>query len=130
SARRRQMALARQELKRRYLDTRGDGGEFEAADATLQQMLRDSGVFSRPAGLLAGQAGYGLPQAAEISMLQPSADARAQRLTELSGQLAVEVQALLDPAIRTELAAVADNLQQLGTRMRRLNREAGGVELP
>src|SRR5690606_28087691 len=55
SARRRQMALARQELKRRYLDTRGDGSEFEAADATLQQMLRDSGVFSRPAGLLAGQ---------------------------------------------------------------------------
>lgn len=132
SARRHQLALARQELKRRYLDARAGGGNggFDAADATLQQILRDSGFLSRPAGLLAGQGGYGLPQADEISVLQPVAEARAQRLAELGGQLTLEVQALLDPAMRTELAAVADNLARLGTRMRRLNREAGGVELP
>ena len=132
SARRHQVALARQELKRRYLATRDDGGSgrFDAAHATLQRLLADSGYLSRPAGLLSGQPGYGLPQAAEISVLQRSADARARRLADLGDSLTVQVQTLLDPAIRTELATVTANLEQLGTRMRRLNREAGGIELP
>lgn len=132
SARRHQVALAQQELKRRYLGARGADGQdgFEGANQTLQQILRDSGFLSRPASLLADQPGYGLPQAEEISRLQPAAEARTRRLAELGGQLTVAVQALLDPAVRAELAATAHNLEQLGTRLRRLNRAAGGVELP
>ena len=132
SARRRQMALAQQELKRRYLDARSDSGidRFDVVGTTLQQILRESGLLSRPARLLGNGAGYGLPQAREIGLLQPLADARAQRLVELGGQLTVEVQSLLDPDMRAELEAVGNNLDVLGARMRRLNREAGGVELP
>ncbi len=132
SARRHKLALARQELKRRYLSTRGDNGHggFGEVDATLQEILQNSGFSSRPSALLAGQPGYGLPQAAEITVLQPAADVRAERLAELGGRLTVEVQALLDPSVRAELAAVVDNLDVLGRRMRRLNREADGIEMP
>ncbi len=132
SARRQQLILARQELKRRYLGSRTDtaNGGFDDADATLQQILVESGFLSRPAGLLAGQSGYGLPQPSEISSIQALVDVRSQRLADLGGQLADEVQPLLDPAMRTELAAVADNLTLLGARMRTLNRRAGGIELP
>lgn len=132
SARRRQLVLARQELKRRYLDARGDldSGAFADVAATLQQILAGSGVLSRPATLFAGQPGYGLPQPAEIDALQTVASTRTRRLAALGNQLTSGVEALLDPAVRDELAATEENLQSLRTQMGRLNREAGGLELP
>jgi len=132
SARRRQLVLARQELKRRFLGSRGDpkAGAFADVDATLQQILAGSGFLSRPATLFAGRPGYGLPQPAEIDALQTDAVARTRRLAALGNQLSSRVEALLDPAVRDELAATAENLQSLRTQMGRLNREAGGLELP
>ncbi|WP_228076714.1 DUF7844 domain-containing protein [Novilysobacter ciconiae] len=131
SARRRQLVLARQELKRRFLGSRSDPevGAFADVDATLQQILVDSGFLSRPATLFAGEPGYGLPQPAEIDALQTDAAARTRRLAALGNQLTSGVEALLDTAVRDELAATAENLQSLRTQMGRLNREAGGLEL-
>ncbi|KIQ97386.1 hypothetical protein TI01_1103 [Lysobacter sp. A03] len=130
AARRRQLVLARQELKRRFLGSRGDAAAFADVDATLQQILADSGFLSRPATLFAGEPGYGLPQPAEIDALQSDAATRTRRLAALGNQLSSGVEALLDPAMRDELAATEINLRSLRTQMGRLNREAGGLELP
>lgn len=133
AAMRRQLLLAQEELKQRYLGAgRGTGSPQEPgvdmAGDTLQKILADSGFLSRPAELLDG--GYGLPQAGEWQRLAQQSAVRQQRLRRLSDDLDREVRDLLLPARRAELQAGEANLARLGERLRRLHRATGGMRLP
>jgi hypothetical protein len=129
AALRRQLLLAQDELKRRYLSGR-DGVDpvLNPAGSALQQILANSGFLSRPAELLNG--GYGLPQRSEWQRLESESQARQQQLRQLSDNLDQEVRTLLEPARLAELQAAEDNLAQLGEHLRTLHKAAGGLQLP
>jgi hypothetical protein len=131
---RRQILLAQQELKRRYLMAdvarATAGGDFGQADASLRQILQDSGFLSRPAELLAAREGYGLPQPTELASLATETAQRQLRLADLNDRLAAQVRDLLDPPTRTNLDEAQANINALRERLRALHRESGGLELP
>ena len=129
AALRRQLLLAQDELKRRYLTGReGVDPTVNKAGGALQQILADSGFLSRPAELLEG--GYGLPQRAEWQRLESESQARQQQLRQLSDDLDQEVRALLEPTRLVELQAIETNLTQLGEHLRALHKAGGGLMLP
>jgi len=103
---RKQLMLAQDEVKQRYLGARElKNGGMEKANATLQQILANSGFLSRPAELL-GTSGYGLPQPTESKRLESESAARQKQLQSLTGDLDKEVRALLEPARAAEIAAM------------------------
>ncbi|MDD0977015.1 DUF4105 domain-containing protein [Pseudomonas fontis] len=127
---RRQLLLAQDEVKQRYLSGRAlnDAGVAKANN-TLQQVLANSGYLSKPSQLL-GNSGYGLPQAEERRELQRSSSEHQQQLKRLTGDLDLEVRALLEPARAAEITAVESNLKQVGEHLRALHKAAGGLQLP
>ncbi|WP_085593889.1 MULTISPECIES: DUF4105 domain-containing protein [unclassified Pseudomonas] len=127
---RRQLLLAQDEVKQRYLGARElKNGGMEKANQTLQQILANSGFLSRPAELL-GSSGYGLPQPGEWQRLEAESSQRQKQLQSLTGDLDKEVRALLEPARAAEIAANEANLKQVGEHLRALHKAAGGLELP
>lgn len=129
AALRRQLLLAQDELKRRYLTGRAAGDpNLDKAGAALEQILANSGFLSRPAELLEG--GYGLPQQAEWQRLEASSRERQQQLLLLSDELDGEVRNLLQPERLAELEANEANLIALGDHLRALHKASGGLELP
>ncbi|MGW8464046.1 DUF7844 domain-containing protein [Pseudomonas sp. CLCA07] len=127
---RQQMLLAQDEVKQRYLGARNlENGGMDKADATLQQILANSGYLSRPAELL-GSGGYGLPQPSEWQRLESESSQRQKQLLALTGDLDKEVRALLEPDRAAEMAANEANLKQVGEHLRKLHKAAGGLELP
>lgn len=129
AAQRRQLLLAQDELKRRYLSGREQrDGSVDKAGGTLEKILASSGFLSRPAELLEG--GYGLPQAAEWQHLEQESSSRQQQLRQLSDDLNQEVRALLEPTRLAELEAGEANLKQLGEHLRALHKASGGLVLP
>ncbi|MCY1395440.1 hypothetical protein D3C76_415150 [compost metagenome] len=127
---RRQLLLAQDEVKQRYLGGRdAKDGSTAKADAVLQEILAKSGYLSRPAELL-GSTGYGLPQASEWQRLEAQSSERQQQLNRLTGNLDKEVRALLLPERSAEIAACESNLKHLGAHVRTLHKAAGGLELP
>ncbi|MHC6223279.1 DUF7844 domain-containing protein [Pseudomonas sp. X10] len=127
---RRQLLLAQDEVKQRYLSARAlNDRSIDKANDTLQQILANSGFLSRPAELL-GTKGYGLPQADERSQLKQLSAERQQQLHRLSTDLDKEVRALLEPARAKEIEAVETNIQQVGEHLRALHKAAGGLQLP
>ncbi|WPC05043.1 DUF4105 domain-containing protein [Pseudomonas benzenivorans] len=129
AALRRQLLLAQDQLKRRYL---GDPhatqpGVRKAGDA-LQQILAGSGFLSRPAELL--DSGYGLPQADERRHLEAESQSRQHQLRRLSDDLDREVRQLLEPALLAELQAGEANLAALRAQLRALHQAGGGLQLP
>ena len=129
AALRRQLLLAQDELKRRYLSGHdGTDPSLNKAGGALQQILANSGFLSRPAELLEG--GYGLPQRAEWQRLEAESQARQQQLRQLSDNLDQEVRTLLEPARLAELQAAEANLAQLGQHLRVLHKAGGGLQLP
>lgn len=127
---RKQLMLAQDEVKQRYLGARElKNGGMEKANATLQQILANSGFLSRPAELL-GSGGYGLPQPSEAKRLESESAERQKQLQSLTGELDKEVRALLDPSRSAEIAACEANLKQVGEHLRALHKAAGGLELP
>ena len=127
---RRQLLLAQDEVKQKYLNGRElKSGGMDKANATLQDILANSGFLSRPAELLGGH-GYGLPQASEWQRLEDQSSQRQAQLQRLSGELDKEVRALLDPSRAAEIAANDANIKQLGEHLRALHKAAGGLELP
>ncbi|PWB29732.1 hypothetical protein DCO48_21810 [Pseudomonas sp. SDI] len=127
---RRQLLLAQDEVKQRYLSKRAlDDASVAKANRTLQQVLANSGFLSKPAELL-GHSGYGLPQADERRQLEQRSNERQQQLQRLTGDLDKEVRALLEPARAAEIAAVEGNLKQVGEHLRSLHKAAGGLQLP
>ncbi|WP_324732717.1 DUF7844 domain-containing protein [Pseudomonas paeninsulae] len=129
AALRRQLLLAQDELKRRYLTGRAaKDPSLNKAGGALEQILVNSGFLSRPAELLEG--GYGLPQRAEWQRLEAESRNRQQQLRQLSDDLDQEVRNLLEPARMAELEANEVNLVQLGEHLRRLHEASGGLMLP
>ncbi|MDQ3201482.1 MAG: DUF4105 domain-containing protein [Pseudomonadota bacterium] len=127
---RQQMVLAQDEVKQRYLGARElKNGGMDKANATLQQILANSGFLSRPAELL-GTGGYGLPQPSEWQRLESESSLRQKQLQALTGDLDKEVRALLEPSRAAEMAANEANLKQVGEHLRKLHKAAGGLELP
>ncbi|KIY38076.1 hypothetical protein TZ03_24660 [Pseudomonas sp. 10-1B] len=126
---RRQLLLAQDEVKQRYLNAAArNDGSVSKADATLKQMLANSGFLSRPAELLDTQ-GYGLPQPAERKHLEQVSSERQAQLLRLSTSLDKEVRALLEPSRAREIAAVEANVKQIGEHLRALHKAAGGLQL-
>jgi len=127
---RRQLLLAQDEVKQRYLGARDlKNGGMDKANKTLQQILANSGFLSRPAELL-GSGGYGLPQASEWQRLESESNLRQKQLQALTGDLDKEVRALLEPSRAAEMAANEANVKQVGEHLRALHKAAGGLELP
>ncbi|WP_394375306.1 DUF4105 domain-containing protein [Stutzerimonas frequens] len=129
AALRRQLLLAQDELKNRYLGGRGRDASLNKADGALQEILASSGYLSRPAELLDGH-GYGLPQPSEWTRLERESEQRQLRLNQLSEELDQEVRVLLGDERRAELEAIEVNLAQIGERLRGLHKAGGGLELP
>ncbi|MCE7032847.1 DUF4105 domain-containing protein [Lysobacter sp. GX 14042] len=131
AARRRQVALARDWLKRRYLEGAvADPAVLEAVAAILDGLLEGGGLATRPALLLGGRPGYGLPQAAERREVASAAAARRRDMEALQASLEEQVMPLLDPPLAAGLAAVDANIAGLGERLRAQQRAAGGFVLP
>lgn len=129
AALRRQLLLAQDDLKQRYLQAREQRQPgFGEADSTLRQILANSGFLSRPAELL--DAGYGLPQRHEWQRLEQESTTRQQTLRQLSDDLDREVRRLLEPQRLAELEAGEANLKQLGAHLRDLHKANGGLVLP
>jgi hypothetical protein len=127
---RRQLLLAQDEVKQRYLGARElQNGGMERANATLQQILANSGFLSRPAELL-GSTGYGLPQPGEWQRLESESSLRQKQLQTLTGDLDKEVRALLEPSRAAEIAASEANVKEIGEHLRKLHKAGGGLELP
>jgi len=129
AALRRQLLLAQDELKNRYLGGRGRDATLNKADGALQEILANSGYLSRPAELLDGP-GYGLPQPNEWTRLERESEQRQLRLNQLSEELDQEVRVLLGDERRKELEAIELNLTQIGEHLRGLHKAGGGLELP
>jgi hypothetical protein len=129
AALRRQLLLAQDELKRRYLGGRAaQDPSLDKASGALEQILASSGFLSRPAELLEG--GYGLPQHAEWQRLEAESRSRQQQLRQLSDDLDQQVRKLLEPTRLAELEASEANLVQLGEHLRALHKASGGLILP
>ncbi len=128
---RKQLMLAQDEVKQRYLSARElKNGGMEKANATLQQILANSGFLSRPAELL-GSGGYGLPRPSEAKRLESESAERQKQLQSLTGELDKEVRALLDPARAAEIAACEANLKQVGEHPRaNSTKQRAAFELP
>lgn len=127
---RRQLLLAQDEVKQRYLGARElENGGMDKANATLQEILANSGFLSRPAELLDSK-GYGLPQPSEFSRLEAESSQRQKKLLALSGDLDTEVRKLLEPKRAAEIAASEANVKQIGEHLRKLHKASGGLELP
>ncbi|AVF53704.1 DUF4105 domain-containing protein [Pseudomonas fulva] len=126
---RRQLLLAQDEVKQRYLNAAAlKDGSVDKADATLKQMLANSGFLSRPAELL-DTTGYGLPQREERVHLEKVSSERQAQLLRLSTNLDKEVRALLEPSRARQIAAVEANVKHIGEHLRALHKAAGGLQL-
>jgi hypothetical protein len=130
AALRRELLLAQNELKDRYLGQNGakEKARFSKAGDALEQLLANSGYLSRPSELL-GTSGYGLPQPGEWDRLTAESQRRQAHLLSLRDTLNTEVRALLDPKIQQGLDDTEDNLKQLGDHLRALHKASGGLEL-
>ena len=128
AALRREELLARDELKRLLLGRpANDDADSTDSRARLDAVLALEGQLSRPAGLLSS--GYGLPQRAERGALAAQAAQRAQRLREQDQRLHRDARALLPRRQREALDAIEANIALLGSRLRQLHRENGGLDL-
>jgi hypothetical protein len=131
AALRKQMLLAQEDLKQRYLSGRPQADsapDWDKAGQTLRSILDQSGFLSRPAELLDG--GYGLPQPDEWDRLEQRTRERQLGLRRLSDQLDEDLRRLLLPERRAQIEAIEANVKQLGGQLRTLNKAAGGFELP
>jgi hypothetical protein len=127
---RKQLMLAQDEVKQRYLGARElKNGGMDKANATLQQILANSGFLSRPAELL-GSGGYGLPQPSESKRLESESAERQKQLQSLTGELDKEVRALLDPSRADEIAACEANLKQVGEHLRNCTKQRAASNCP
>jgi len=119
AAQRRQEMSARDWLKRRL--ARRDG-QAEEARGQVRELLSDAGVLARPAALLEGVAGYGLPQAAEREVVERRLVARNERLAEGWPALRAAARQALPDRQQVEWQYVDQNLLQLQRRLRELAR--------
>lgn len=129
AAQRKQLLLAQDELKQRYLSGNDSNDpSLEKAGNALEQLLANSGFLSRPAELLSS--GYGLPQPSELDDLRDSSSSRQQLMLRFSEELNQEVRNLLDPERLAEMEAIGVNLKQLANHLHEVHKANGGLMLP
>jgi hypothetical protein len=118
AALRREEALARDELKRRYLRSAGAHDEqLDAAADILRALLHEGAYVGRPSLLLPG-GGYGLPQDAERARLQQVVASSGERLHLMREDLQAATRGLVTPQRRRRLEGTEANLVLLGDRLR------------
>ena len=120
AALRRQEALARDELKRRWLAQSRELHEAGDLAGPLQEFLRLGGAFSRPASWLDDVDGYGLPQAAERAVLVSRVQQDAADRQHQAAALEAGIRRLLPPARREVLQGTEANLDLIGARLQEL----------
>ena len=120
AALRRQEALARDELKRRWLAQSRELHEAGDLAGPLQEFLRLGGAFSRPASWLDDVDGYGLPQAAERAVLVSRVQQDAADRQHQAAALEAGIRRLLPPARREALQGTEANLELIGARLQEL----------
>ncbi len=118
AALRRHEALARDELKRRWMGRIAPSDAGVAGD--VERFLAVGDAFSRPAAWLQGVDGYGLPQGEERERLQATAVASAPGRRTEARELEARVRALLPAARREALDGAEANVALLGARLREL----------
>ena len=131
AARRQHLAVSRDWLKQLYLEGKG-GGEamLDAAAATLAALLDGSDFTTRPAVLLDGIPGYGLPQAEERHAVADAAADRREHIDALKHSLEAQAISLLDPALHDGLEAIDANIAALGGRLRAQRADGDAFVLP
>lgn len=117
AAQRRQEMLARDWLKRRFSQR---DGQAEEAREQVRVLLDDAGVLARPAALLDGVPGYGLPQAGEREAVVQRLVARNGRLAEGWPVLRAAARSALPLRQRLEWEQVDRNLLVIRGRLREL----------
>jgi hypothetical protein len=129
AALRRNELLARDELKRRFLNHDADRRASDADTlASLQDFLHLEGLLSRPAALLP-DTGYGLPQGAERAVLMREGGRFAAQWRLRGDRLRAEARRWLPVQRQQALAATQANVDTLGRRLRDLHRAQGGLRL-
>jgi len=116
-----QAAQRRQELRARdWLKQRLSRRDAEATEARgqVQALIADAGMLARPAALLDGVPGYGLPQAAEREALQARLPAHNARLASGWPALRAQARAALPATQREEWDGIDANLQQIQARLK------------
>lgn len=125
AALRRAELRARDAIKRQLLRHRGD-----ALRTLFDQALTLEGTLLRPAALLDGVPGYGLPQAAELQWLGQRADAAQRRLEEHRQRLHALAREALPPDRREALDGARRNLQRLSAHLRQLAAKDAATPAP
>lgn len=126
AAQRRALAQVRETLKRRYLASNRDEGD--APDA-VRRLLEESVYLGRPSRLL-DDAGYGVPQADERAALEDRSASLVSELKTVRAELERGAREWMGADQRDRLDAIADNTERLGSRLRALHAEQGGLRLP
>lgn len=128
AALRRQLLLAQEELKQRFLSRSSES--LLAPDSSAQQLLQNSAFLSQPAQLLGPDSGYGLPQQTERQRLEQASQQRHQQLSALNDNLDNELLALLSAERREQIEQGHTNLKAIGVHLRQLHQQGGGLQLP
>lgn len=129
AAGRRQMLMAIQILKERYLKptNRLANKDFADTQSNIEQLVIQSAFLSRPASLLTE--GYGLPLPEELKQLTEKSLAQQQQLDKLMGTLKDQLKVLLPEPMIKELDGTENNIKILSEQLRALHKASGGLEL-
>jgi hypothetical protein len=119
---RRQELRMRDFLKRRLLT---GGLDAERARNTILQLLDNVGALTRPAALLDGETGYGLPQSQERPRLLAQMESRNAQLTQGSRALWKQAPEQLPAREREDWEGTEANLALIGERLRKLAADRG-----
>lgn len=120
AAHRRQELRMRDFLKRRLLS---EGLDAERARDTILQLLDNVGMLTRPAALLDGETGYGLPQSQERPLLLTQLESRNARVTQGWRTLWKQAPEQMPAREREDWDATEANLALIGERLRKLAAE-------
>lgn len=124
AALRREQAAARDELKRGFLQLRqASNGAVavargEGVASTLAAMHAEAARLARPASLLDGAPGYGLPQAEERAWASRSGAERGASLQRFDALLRLRTTGWVTPGRRTTIDRIQRNLVAIGERLR------------
>ena len=125
AAQRRALAQVREALKRRYL---ASDREDDAPDV-VRRLLQESVYLGQPSRLLDGR-GYGVPQPDERAALDARSNALRSELQATRAELEQGARQWMGAAQRDRLDGITANTELLGSRLRALHAEQGGLRLP
>jgi len=127
AAQRRALSQVRDALKRRYLASSRDEGD---APDVVRRLLEQSAYLGRPSRLMDESRGYGIPQADERAALQGRSATLRTDLQATRAELEQGAREWMGPQQRERMDGIVANSELLGTRLRALHAEQGGLRLP